>query len=207
MKVITTISGVLFDIGGVLVVLDGMPSLARHLGANQLPEELHRKWMGSPSVIEHETGQIAAVDFAARVVKELGLSISAEVFLEEFSLWPTSIAPGALQLLDDIPSTYEVAALSNTSAIHWDRITAMGIGNRFEKKYLSHETGHLKPSREAFCVALQDMGLSPQNVLFLDDSAANVAAAKELGLKADVVRNPEEARLVLENYGIVPGRA
>ncbi len=201
------ILGVLFDIGGVLVVLDGMPSLAKYLGTDERVEELHRKWMNSPFVVGHETGRIGAAEFAAGVVEELRLQVSAEAFLEEFARWPDSIAPGALQLIDDIPSTYRVAALSNTSAVHWERITAMGLGGRFERSYLSHETGHLKPSPEAFHVALWDMGLEPAEALFLDDHPANVDAARALGLKAEVVQSPRGARSVLEAYGVIPDRA
>ena len=184
----TTIAGILFDIAGVLVALDGVPSMAKLLGVESQHEELHAMWLASPSVVAHETGKIDAAAFAAGVVADLKLPVTADYFLQDFCGWPTGLLPGALQLLEEIPDTYKVAALSNTSAVHWEKISI----------------GYLKPSTEAFLVSLEGMRLSPSDVLFLDDGLRNIEAAVKLGMHAHLVRGPEEARLVLEKYGVVP---
>ena len=201
------IAGILFDIGGVLVALDGVPSMAKLLGVEPQHEALHAMWIASPSVVAHETGKIDAAAFAVGVVADLGLPVTADRFLEDFCNWPTGLLPGALQLLDEIPETYHVAALSNTSAVHWDKIRAMGLVDRFDQTYLSHQIGCLKPATEAFLVALEGMGLSPSDVLFLDDGLRNIDAAMKLGMHAHVARGPEEARRVLAQYGVVPSSA
>jgi len=197
------VSGVLFDIGGVLVGLDGVPSLAKLLQIDPLHDEIHRRWMACPSVVRHETGQIAADQFAIEVVQDLGLSLSPEAFLAEFAGWLTAPLPGAFELVDRIPSAYQVAALSNMGAYQWTRIQAMGLPSRFDALYLSHEIGHVKPSPEAFQAALAGMALSPGEVLFLDDGAANVQAARALGIEAHLVRGPAEAESVLQAYGVL----
>ena len=142
-----------------------------------------------------------------RAVADLRLPVTADCFLQDFCNWPTGLLPGALQLLDEIPDTYHVAALSNTSAVHWDKIRAMGLVDRFDQTYLSHQIGCLKPATEAFLVALDGMGLSPSDVLFLDDGLRNIDAAVKLGMHAHVARGPEEARRVLAQYGVVPSSA
>jgi glucose-1-phosphatase len=203
MKMDHQIKGILFDIGGVLVALDGMPSLAKLLGLETRHDDLHAKWMASPSVVAYETGKIGTAEFAAGVVADLGLPVTADAFLQDFCSWPEGLLAGALELLDEIPGSYRVAALSNTSAAHWDSITAMGLTNRFEQTYLSHQIGYLKPAAEAFLVALQGMGLSPSEVLFLDDGLRNVDAARALGMDAHLAEGPEEARGVLVQHGLL----
>ena len=201
------IGGILFDIGGVLVALDGVPSMAKLLGVEPQHEALHAMWIASPSVVAHETGKIEAAAFAVELVSEFRLPITADRFLKEFSDWPTGLLPGAVQLLDEIPDSYNVAALSNTSAVHWEKIRAMGLVDRFDQTYLSHQIGYLKPDTGAFLAALEGMGLSPSEVLFLDDGLRNVDAAAKLGMKAHLARGLGEARRVLAQYGVVPSNA
>jgi len=197
------IAGILFDVGGVLVALDGVPSLARFLGIEADDEAVHARWMASPSVVAHETGKIDLAAFAAGVVADLGLSVTPEAFLDDFCGWPKTVLPGARQLLEEIPRRYRVAALSNTSAAHWSCITAMGLAERFEQVYLSHQIGCLKPKREAFLFALKGMALAPSEVLFLDDGQRNIEAAGALGMRAHLVRGPQDARNVLMQYGVI----
>jgi glucose-1-phosphatase len=200
------ISGVLFDIGGVLVALDGVPSLAALLGVEAHHEALHAMWMASPAVVAHETGKIGPAEFAVGAVADFKLSVTPEWFLAEFVGWLKGPFPGASELLNEIPRVYRVAALSNMSAVHWDAIAAMGLTQRFDHVFVSHGIGYLKPASEAFEVALDGMQLRPAEMLFLDDGQRNIDAAKAIGMEAHLVRAPDEARAVLMEYGITPDR-
>jgi HAD superfamily hydrolase (TIGR01509 family) len=197
------ISGVLLDVGGVLVELDGVPSLARLLRIEPLHDEIHRLWMASPSVVLHETGKISAHEFAQGVVDDLGLPISPEAFLMEFAGWLGQPYPGAFDLVEAIPEQYQVAILSNMSALHWNRIAEMGFPRRIDRRFVSYEIGQLKPSDGAFDHALKEMGLPADEVLFLDDGVSNVNAATTLGIRAQIVRNLREVQCVLEEYGVL----
>jgi FMN phosphatase YigB (HAD superfamily) len=83
----------------------------------------------------------------------------------------------------------------------------MGWPDRVNAAFVSCEIRHLKPSREAFELALREMALPAANVLFLDDSGVNVQAARAMGINAHVVTNPAEARALLERHGVLPKKA
>jgi putative hydrolase of the HAD superfamily len=200
---VATIRGIIFDVGGVLVALDGVPSLARQLGLEGSHDEVHRLWMSCPSVQLHETGRMSVEDFAAHAVAELGLALSPDAFRRDFDGWLIGPVDGAFDIVARIPARYRVGVLSNMSARHWQKIVAMGLPDRFDFLCVSHETGLLKPSPLAFEHALRRMALPPQDVLFLDDGTANIEAARRLGISAVLVTMPDEVLAALENHGVL----
>jgi hypothetical protein len=121
-----------------LVALDGVPSLAGLLGVEARDDDLHAMWMRSPAVVAHETGKIAAAEFAVGVVADLKLSVTPEWFLADFVGWLKGPLPGASELLDEIPKGCRVGALSNMSAVHWDAIVATGLTRRFDRPLPHH---------------------------------------------------------------------
>ncbi|MCB0016159.1 MAG: HAD-IA family hydrolase [Anaerolineales bacterium] len=164
-------------------------------------------WASSPSVIAYETGKLSAQAFAEDVESDLGLAVSPEDFITNFSGWANSLYPGTMELFEALPNSLLVAALSNTNEIHWKDIQVLGLAEKFEHVYLSHEIACLKPSREAFGIALTGMGLKAADVLFLDDSLKNIEVAQSLGFSAQQVKSALEAKQVLQHYGVISNTA
>lgn len=197
------ISAVLFDIGGVLIELDGLPSLARLLNSQKSHDEIYKNWMSSPSVIAHETGKLSADEFAVEVVKDLQINLSPDAFMQNFATWIVGTFPTTFDLLDAIPSHIPLAALSNTSAAHWIHVEATGLTEKLDHLFLSHQIGHLKPNHHAFQAAIDGLQLPAEEVIFFDDNIDNVHAASAFGLKAHQAFNPSQAKQVLHQYGLI----
>jgi putative hydrolase of the HAD superfamily len=53
----------------------------------------------------------------------------------------------------------------------------------FDVVVVSYELGHAKPDREIYEATLSELGVVPQDALFVDDRGENIAAADELGLR------------------------
>jgi HAD superfamily hydrolase (TIGR01509 family) len=194
----------LFDVGGVLVQLSGVEAMLEWLGGAVTADELWRRWLQSAVVRQFETGQIDPDEFSVRVVSEFGLSVDPRRFLASFTGWPSALYPGTLEMLARIPRTYQRAVLSNSNALHWPRVlNEMGLGSAFDRHFVSHLTGRIKPDLEAFEHVIDSLRCSPDHVLFLDDNLLNVEAAQRLGMHAIRVRGIIEVQRVLIDLGII----
>jgi HAD superfamily hydrolase (TIGR01509 family) len=53
----------------------------------------------------------------------------------------------------------------------------------FDVVVLSYEVGCIKPDPEIFRITLRKLGARPEEALFVDDRAVNVAAAEKVGIR------------------------
>jgi glucose-1-phosphatase len=195
---------VLFDVGGVLVELGGVPDMLTWLEHRMDAEQLWQRWLHSPAVRAFERGHSDAQCFASGVLQEFQLALDGAVFLESFRRWPTRLFPGTLELLARIPPRYVRALLSNSNELHWSRIIEeMGLGAVVAHQFASHLTGRIKPDQDAFTHVLATLGCPAGSVLFLDDNRVNVVAAESLGMHGRVVQGPQQLLTALQEFGVL----
>jgi FMN phosphatase YigB (HAD superfamily) len=60
----------------------------------------------------------------------------------------------------------------------------------------------MKPDREAYAHALKSLGVGPSAVYFFDDLPANIAAARNVGINAFLVRGVAETEARLRAEGL-----
>jgi putative hydrolase of the HAD superfamily len=194
---------ILFDLGGVLIELTGVPQMCAWSGIGST-EELWRRWLTSPSVRRFETGLATADEFAATLCEEFGLTVGAAEFMAAFTLWPSRVFPGTHELLASLASRHRLAALSNNNAVHWERISRdMGLGGYFSASFLSHEIGLIKPDRAVFTHVVDALGCAPERILFLDDNRLNVEQAQSVGMIAHRVAGVVETSAALRSLGLL----
>lgn len=194
----------LFDLGGVLVELTGVPRMMEWANGSLGEDELWEKWLASPAVRRFETGRATAQVFGREIVSEFGLAVQPDVFLSEFRTWPRALYPGAEALLGRLGERFRLACLSNSNELHWARfLDEMGIADLFEHHFASHLLGKLKPDAEVFEHVVDELVCEPHRVLFLDDNQACVDGAVAAGLRAHRVRGLDEARATLTRLGLL----
>ncbi len=168
--------------------------------------ELWEKWLHSDAVRAFESGQVDPGAFAERTIAEFGLTVPPTIFLAAFETWIDGLFDGVEELLDDLRPTYRLATMSNTNAIHWPKLTGqMGLGTLIETHYPSHQTGLLKPDREAFENVIEKLALPAERILFFDDNELNVAAARAAGLQSERTRGIREISSHLRKRRLVHG--
>lgn len=185
---------VLFDLGGVLVELTGVQTMLELTGITHT-DELWRRWLTSPWVRRFESGGCSETEFAAGLVTDWDLPVSAADFLEAFRGWPVGPLAGAEELVRMARANVAVGCLSNTNALHWhDRFVSWPLLDLFEHRFASFEIGLLKPDAAVFEHVAARLGTPPERVLFIDDNAINVESAAAAGFRAAHAAGVEAAR-------------
>ena len=179
----------MLDVDGVLV--HGCPEgnrgwsmrLQEDLGLS--PEELEqglfvRDW---PEIVVGRMGLRPALE---RFLSEVGSSISAEALLH---YWFAQDSRIDLAVLDDCRAA-RAGGLAVYLATNQEHLRAaylmqdMGLGTEVDGIFHSAQLGARKPSPEFYAKAARLSGLPAPELLLVDDTAANVDAARAAGWQA-----------------------
>jgi HAD superfamily hydrolase (TIGR01549 family) len=94
--------------------------------------------------------------------------------------------------------------LSNVSMEVIDQVRGLSPAfGRLKDAVLSGDVGLAKPDPAIFRLACERFGLQPADMLFVDDSAANIAAARALGFDVHHFTDPAALRPALEARGLL----
>jgi HAD superfamily hydrolase (TIGR01509 family) len=182
-----------FDLFGVIISFDtgiAYSRLARHCADPQAAFRHLEGLMASPEVV---TDRVTLPQIHLRLVDELGLTMSFPEF-EAAWLEPYSVPmPGMADLVATLARNHRLILLSNVDKYYWPVVRAMHPElDHFDALLVSCDLGMAKPDLEVFRHASQVAGAEPARCLFVDDTAANVAAARAVGLQAHLFRGTSQ---------------
>jgi len=180
----------------VLVEFAGPKELGQHLRWPSTPDVILQRWVQCPHTDEFERGQLTPDEWAERFIHDWDVDLTPRNFLSKFTTWSRRVLPGARELLEELRARYRLAALSNSNELHWKRNTnELKVLELFEFAISSHQVGVCKPHPDIYKVAIDRAKVSsPDAIVFFDDLAANVEAAKSAGMRAHQVRGVDELR-------------
>lgn len=190
--------GALLDRDGVLLLLD--------------EEALYKKAL---EFAAHGVGlerSLATLARAMRAIQEAVRDLKVRTLEEEEAFWRALVeetaqalrlpperlltwryyrflrkAPGAEALLRKLKAQgLRVGVLSNTLPSLQESLAYHGLASYVDGFFASCALGVAKPDPKAFLLALEGLGLDPEETLYLDDDPENVDAARRLGLRAEV---------------------
>jgi putative hydrolase of the HAD superfamily len=202
----TQTRAVLFDLGGVVVEIDFGRAFAHWQARSRLPAEHLRERFGADEPYEqHETGAIDSQAYFAHLREHLQLEADSAFIHEGWNSIFVAEIPETVRMLQAIRSRVRCYALSNTNAVHLAHMQREfpQVLSQFEKVFVSHEIGHRKPNPHAFDHVVREIGVAPGEILFFDDLAENVQAARECGLQAVQVHGPADVREALQARGLL----
>lgn len=200
-------SAVIFDLGGVLVDWD--------------PRYLYRQLFDDPAEMETFLAEVTTAEWNGRqdegrpwadAIEELTRKHPGQRDLIEafHRRWPEMLAgeiPGTVEVLRDVRATgARLLALTNWSSETFPfALERFPFLSWFEAIVVSGDVRMKKPDPAIFEHVLEQYALEPSSTVFVDDSPANVEAARSLGLVSVRFVDATTLRHDLERLGVLPG--
>ncbi len=197
---------VLFDVGNVLIQLnyDRIFELWAQPGAHD-PKALRAKFKLTESFYDYERGTLSTAAYTQSLNTLIGTDLNVDEFRRGWNAIFDGEIPGMSRLLDDIANHARLFAFSNTNVDHVAHFPDYDdILHRFETVYVSNDVGERKPDVAAYRKVVNDIGVDPGRVLFLDDLQDNVRGAIDAGLHAVQFVDAVRARLDVSRYLAIP---
>jgi 2-haloacid dehalogenase len=201
---------VVFDLGGVL--LEWNPRhLYRKLFAGD--DAAMEAFLGSICTEAWNERQDAGRSFADGVAELLPRHPQHARLIEAFGARFDEMIPGAID--DSVALLHELkhAGVPVYALTNWSSETFPAQRQRFaflalfDGIVVSGDEGVIKPDPRIFRILLERYGIAAAEAVFIDDVAANAAAAAALGLHGIHFRSPALLRAELAALGLLPGAA
>lgn len=176
---------IIFDLGGVVIAWRPDEIVAKAFPDPAMQQLVRREIMAHPDWLELDRGTLSWESAIVRGAERTGLS-HATVAAFLYSVPPALVAiRETVELLYRLRARgYTLFCLSNMPTVSmehlqhtysfWDVFTGMVISSRL---------GLCKPERAIYEHLLETYALDPADTVFVDDVEANLAAARELGIR------------------------
>lgn len=194
----------LFDLGRVLIDIDFDRAIAAWAPYSALaPDVLRQRFKHDLQYERHERGEITAAQYFDHLATTLQLDASAEQIEAGWNAIFVGEIQQTRQWVESLKGVLPCHAFTNTNASHmacWSQAFPRVVG-ALDRIFASHQLGMRKPERAAFDRVCALIGKDAGAVLFFDDLADNVEAARQAGLQAVQVGSPDDVAAALMSLG------
>ena len=194
-----SIKAVFFDLGGVIVRTEFQAprqQLAERLGMEY--EDLNRVVFDSDSGLRASVGEISSEDHWATVIKRLKRPASELVTIRDEFFAGDIVDRTLVDYIRSLRGPFKTGLISNAWGDLRDFIVREKFEDAFDEMIISAEVGAMKPEPRIFQIALEKLGVSPNEAVFVDDFLINVEGAEKAGMTGIHFMDPESALKLLK---------
>ncbi len=194
------ITTIIFDLSEVLIA--GLIGIEKQLAQLvNLPEDEFLESLWTESFWLLMKGKISEDEYLLDVFEKNKWAADISVFKNVIRKNFHHKVEGMTELIERLNKDYQLILLSDHSAEWVKYIDSIHpFLKLFNKKYFSFQSGKIKRERQVFELLLNENKLSPAKCLFIDDSEANIMAAREAGLNVICFKNANQLKRELEAY-------
>lgn len=184
------IRAVLFDFGGVLYRTPDRRWMKKWqsllgLGKDEVISSIVISPDESPYMQAILDGRIPESEIWERMGRRWRLSPILVRWLKRSSMSRNRINRQVADFLASLRPAYRTGILSNAgSDARSTFISVFGFDRLVDEMIISAEEGISKPDERIYQIALDKLGVEPEETVFLDDLLVNVEAARQVGMKA-----------------------
>lgn len=201
------IEAVVFDVGRVIVEWD-----LRHLFARIIEDPQELEWFCTHVVNEEWHFQADAGRSLAEMVAERKAQFPVcahwiDAYANRFLETIPGPVPGTCQIIEQLARAGRpLYAITNFGAEFWEQFyPAMPIFRHFRDIVVSGVERVAKPDPAIFHLAEKRFGHDPGAMFFIDDSPANIEAARLLGWQTHLFVGADRLRQELVRRGVIEG--
>lgn len=180
---------VVFDLGGVVVRI--ARSWQEGCAAAGMPYHPHVEQLLHAVPVrtlldQHQRGALPCHAFFASFSQLLQGAYTPQQLEAIHGAWTMEDYPGIQSVIEGLHAQgVPTACLSNTNASHWDNgLRQSPAVARIQHPYASHHLGLAKPDPAIYAAFEKHSGFAAADIVFFDDLAENIAAARACGWDA-----------------------
>lgn len=122
-----------------------------------------------------------------------------ELWVADFTMW-LSIEPGTFDVIADLSAGgTRIALLSNAGFDFASPFRYSPIARFFERMFISAELLKIKPDAAIYLEVARELGITPQQMIFIDNKQINVDGAEALGITGHRYVGPTDLRHFLQS--------
>lgn len=185
---------VIFDWGGIVESHENNMEdlrkakirMIKKLNNNLSDEEILQRWTDKTSTgiqIGSSNKEEDLKDWVSLVQKSMNINITFEEFKKKYEEELSSVKyyKDVVEYAHSLKGRCKIAILSNLMPFDKKRIDDQYNLSKFDFVYLSFEVEMRKPNRDIYEYVLNDLGVKPEQILFIDDDSQNISMAKQCG--------------------------
>lgn len=189
-----SIKAVIFDLGGVILRTEYQAPrqhLAESFGMDY--EDIDKIVFGSPSAARAFVGEITEKEHWLNVMKILKQPASEYERIRNEFFAGDMIDHTLVDFIRSLRGKYKTCLISNAFDDLREYIVREKFDDAFDHMVISAEVKVAKPDAKIYHIALKQLGVSPSEVIFVDDFIENIEACEQLGIKGVHFKNAESA--------------
>ena len=187
-----TVKAVLFDLGGVLLRTEYQAprqNLAERFGMDY--EDIDKLVFASPTARQATVGEVTEEEHWLAVMKLLKQPAEARHGIEHAFFGGDVLDRTLIQFLRSLRPQCKTGLISNA----WSGLRGYIVREKFEDAFdamvISAEVKVAKPSAKIYQIALEQLGVSPNEAVFVDDVWENIQACEKVGMKGVLFKSAE----------------